>query len=141
MTGKRQEKFLQRHSAAASWRTERNPSVQLLGLQPREGRDAQKKVVQSTQEHKREGVLFQLHHPRSVFRGGAAKKCEAAAVASLTPSHSGTTEGPGSLQRHQQQETGQSVQVHNVNSSSLSMFKVATAVQEIMIDPGQKKKR
>jgi hypothetical protein len=48
---------------------------------------------------------------------------------------------PAPLQRHQQQETGQSIQAPNVKSSSLNMLKVATAVQEIMIDSGQKKKR
>jgi hypothetical protein len=49
----------------------KTPFRQLSGLQTREGGDAEKEVVEDTQDYNGKSVPFQRHYSRRVLRGGA----------------------------------------------------------------------
>jgi hypothetical protein len=73
------------------------------------------------------GVLFQLHHPRSVLRGGAAKQLGATAVAG-----SPTVKQlriPAPLQHQQQHEISPDVNSLPLDSS---VFRVVVVAQQIV---------
>jgi hypothetical protein len=95
------------------------------------------KGTKNTKEHNGKGVLFQLHHARSVVRGGCAKQRGATAAASSTPdssgrsSRSGKTECPGSCAAARCKP----VPVRDVNTLPLdNMFRVVSVVQQIMTE-------
>jgi hypothetical protein len=52
------------------------PSLQLSGLQTREGGDAEKEVREGIKDYKWKGVLFQPHHSRHVLRGALRGRTE-----------------------------------------------------------------
>jgi hypothetical protein len=54
-------------------------------MQAHQGRDAKEKVPESSQDYNRNGVLFQPHHPRTIFHRGATQQhTTAAASAALS---------------------------------------------------------
>jgi hypothetical protein len=43
-------------------------------MQARQGRDAKEKVAESAQDYNGNGVLFQLYHPRTIFRSNTQQQ-------------------------------------------------------------------
>jgi hypothetical protein len=102
--------------------------------QARHGRDAKEKPAESAQDYSGKGVLFQPHHPRVIFRGGATQQHTAtAAAASAALSCTGLSRNSGRNECFPSLELSQSVQAPNANSSSLNgtFTAVATAFQQI----------
>jgi hypothetical protein len=111
------------------WRGTSSP--QLLRLQACQGNNAKEKLAESTQDYNGKGVLLQLHHPRTILRGGAMYQHTATAAASATlhPATLGEMSAPHPKRHNQQQTPSQSVQAPNKNSSSVSdIFKVVAMI-------------
>lgn len=68
--GQRKQTMCPHQHAGGRWET---PSIKLSRLHPYQGRDRQKKGAKNTKEHNGKGVLFQLHHARSVLCSGSVK--------------------------------------------------------------------
>jgi hypothetical protein len=71
------------------------PSRQLSGLQTPEGGDAEKEVIEDTQDYNGKGVLFQPHHCRHVLRGSTPRQDRGTAAASDTSGGSGRSRHSG----------------------------------------------
>jgi hypothetical protein len=79
---KRAKQHRYRHPATASWWTERNLIPQTIEAAATPGRDAKEKVAESARDYIGRCVLFQLHRPWTVPRGGATQQHATAAASS-----------------------------------------------------------